>query len=206
VGKPGGDSFGTVTVDAGGNAKLNLTLADGTRATQKIPLSKNGEWPLYVPLYRGGGSILSRVAFADIAGESDFAGILTWIKPASTTAKFYGAGFAEQIPLAGSFYRPPTNRTDRLLTFSSGAVAFTAGNLAAFTNAVSYSDDNKVANLATNKLTLTISLPTGLFHGSVTVPGVTRSKPFKGALFQKADFGSGHFLGTNQSGRVLLSE
>ena len=91
--------------------------------------------------------------------------------------------------------------------FSSGAVAFTAGNLAAaFTNAVSYSDDNKVLNLAGNKLTLTISLPTGLFNGSVTAPGATRSTPFKGALFQKMDFGAGFFLGTNQSGRVLLSE
>jgi hypothetical protein len=71
---------------------------------------------------------------------------------------------------------------------------------------VSYSDDNKVLNLASNKMTLTISLPTGLFNGSVTVPGATRSTPFKGALFQKTDFGSGFFLGTDQSGRVLLSE
>jgi hypothetical protein len=204
---PGGDSFGTVVVDASGNVKLNLTLADGTKATQKIPLSKNGEWPLYVPLYAGGGSILSRVEFADIVGESDMAGTLTWIKPAMTTARFYRAGIAEQVPLVGSLYRPPTNRTDRLLSFNSGSVAFTAGNLAAaFTNAVSYSDDNKVLNLATNKMTLTVSLPTGLFSGSVTAPGATRSTPFKGALFQKADFGAGFFLGTNQSGRVWLSE
>jgi hypothetical protein len=160
-----------------------------------------------VPLYRSGGSILSRVAFADIAGESDFAGTLTWIKPVLTTAKYYSAGIAEQVQLVGSLYRPPTNRTDRLLTFSSGSVVFTAGNLAlAFTNAVSYSDDNKIVNLASNKLTLTLSLPTGLFSGNVTVPGATRSTPFKGALFQKTDFGAGFFLGTNQSGRVLLSE
>jgi len=205
--EPGGDSFGTVTVDAGGNAKLSLTLADGTKATQKIPLSKSGEWPLYVPLYRGGGSILSRVAFADIEDESDFAGILTWIKPVQTTAKYYSEGIAAQVPLVGSLYSPPTNRTDRLLTFSLGSVVFTAGNLAsAFTNAVSYSDDNKVLNLASNKMTLTISLPTGLFAGSVMVPGGTRSTPFKGALFQKTDIGSGFFLGTNESGRVLLFE
>jgi hypothetical protein len=41
--QPGGDSFGTVVVDPGGNAKLNLSLADGTKAVQKMALSKNGD-------------------------------------------------------------------------------------------------------------------------------------------------------------------
>jgi hypothetical protein len=63
-----------------------------------------------------------------------------------------------------------------------------------------------VTNLATNKLTLSISKATGLFRGSVKAPGATRSTPFKGVLFQKADFGAGFFLGTDQSGRVEFSD
>src|SRR6185436_10969264 len=39
--QPGGDSFGTVTVDAGGNVKFSGALADGTKVSQKVPLSKN---------------------------------------------------------------------------------------------------------------------------------------------------------------------
>jgi len=202
---PGGDSFAVVTVDANGSVKLSATLADGTKATQKVPLAQNGSWPLYVPLYGGHGSILSWVTFA-ANPDSDFTGTLTWIKPSLPSAKLYPAGFALRQAFSGSSYRPPTNRTDRILTFSDGRVQFRGGNLAEdFANAVSLTDDNKVLNLATNKLSLTFSLATGLFRGSVTVPGTTRSLPFNGAVYQKRHDASGFFSGTNQSGRVLLS-
>jgi len=63
-----------------------------------------------------------------------------------------------------------------------------------------------VTNLGPNKLTLTISRPTGLFYGNVTLPGTNRSLPFTGAVHRKGDYGAGFFLGTSQSGRVHLGE
>jgi len=204
--QPGGDSFGAVTVDANGSVKLTATLADGTKVTQRAPLSKNGLWPLYASLYRGNGSILSRVSFADSL-DSDFTGNLTWVRPAMPNAKFYPTGFGLQRDFSGSGYSPPTNNTDRLLTFSDGKVQFSAGNLTEpFENPVSLASDNKVTNLGPNKLTLTISRPTGLFYGNVTLPGTNRSLPFTGAVHRKGDYGAGFFLGTSQSGRVHLGE
>ena len=48
---PAGDGFGSATVDAGGNAKLVGVLGDGSKVTQQVPISGNGHWPLYLPLY-----------------------------------------------------------------------------------------------------------------------------------------------------------
>lgn len=82
---------------------------------------------------------------------------------------------------------------------------FSAGNLEEFENLVSLSE-NKVTNLGTNKLTLSINKSSGLFSGSVTPPGARASIPFKGATDKNRNQGWGFFLGTNQSGRVRLSE
>ena len=203
--EPGGFSFGTATVDAGGRVSLKMTLADGTKMTQGTTLSKDGYWPLYVPLYSGSGSVLSWVVFME-SSEASFTGTLNWTKPAIATAKFYSAGFAVQHELAGSSYSAPTNTTDAVLKFDSGKVRFAAGNLAdEFANDVSLLN-NKVTNLGTNKLTLSINLASGLFNGSVTTPDGSRSFPFKGAVYQKQNQGWGFFLGTNQSGRVRFSD
>ena len=204
--QPGGDSFGTVTVDAGGNVKFSGTLADGTKASQSAPLSKNGWWPLSVPLYRGGGSILSWVFFVE-SSEASFTGVFTWIKPPQPNAKLYTDGFTVQREFSGSSYRPPTNSLNRVLLFGEGGVEFSAGSLAeGFKNEVLLGDNNKVSNLGINKLTLTIALSTGLFSGRVTPPGAAQSLSFKGVLHQKQNYGSGFFLGTDQSGRVRFAE
>jgi hypothetical protein len=204
--EPGGDSFGTVTVDARGNVKFSGTLADGTKVSQRAPLSKNGWWPLFVPLYGGGGSVLSWVIFLD-SSEASFTGVATWIKSARPGAVIYPGGFTVQRDFSGSSYRPPTNATERVLALLSGAVGFSAGNLTMpFENEVVLGEGNRVANLGANDLTLSIARASGLFSGSVTPPGATRSVSFRGALHQKQNYGSGFFLGADQSGRVRFAE
>lgn len=202
--QPGGVSFGTVTVSSNGAVKLSASLADGTRLSQSAPLSKNGYWPLYASLYGGKGSAISWVVFAE-SDESDFAGSFSWFKPALPTAKFYPAGFGVDLNMTGSRYTAPTNSTDPILNFVNGRVQFSAGNLEEFENLLSLSE-NKVTNLGTNKLTLSINKNSGLFSGSVTPPGARASIPFKGAIDKNLNQGWGFFLGTNQSGRVRLSE
>ena len=63
---------------------------------------------------------------------------------------------------------------------------------------------DKVTNLGTNKMTLSIRRSSGLFNGSVVVPETGRTISFNGAIFQNGDFGSGYFLQTNASGPVWL--
>lgn len=203
--EPAGFSYGTVNVDAGGRVKLSATLADGTRISQGATLSKAGYWPLYVPLYSGRGSVLSWVVFAE-SHEASFTGELNWVKPANASDRFYPDGFAVRHELTGSSYFAPTNSSDPILGFSAGRAQFSSGNLGeSFINDVSMAN-NKVTNLGTNRLTLTISPSSGLFSGSVTTPDGSRTFPFKGAVHQKQNQGWGFFPGTNQSGRVRFSE
>jgi len=203
---PGGASFGTVTVVAGA-ASLNGTLADGTPITQKAPLSRFGDWPLYVPLHGGKGSMFSRMLFAEQPGD-DLGGALTWSKPALATAKYYSNRFVLNTVVSGSRYQPPTNATDLLLDFPGGGLAgFSGGDLVeSFTNHVVLTNGNRVINLGSNNLVTTIVRPSGLFNGIVRDPNSTRTLPFKGAIHKKGQFGAGFFLGTNQSGQVFLQE
>jgi hypothetical protein len=57
--------------------------------------------------------------------------------------------------------------------------------------------------LVTNKLTVRTS--SGLFHGSVINPETGKPITVNGIVLQNQNFGAGFFLGTNQSGSVLLS-
>src|SRR5207253_2757997 len=102
-------------------------------------------------------------------------------------------------PLArGSAYQPPA-RNMPLLNFSEGQVAFTGGNLAeVLINQVRLNTNNKVANLSSNKLTLTLSPSSGLFKGTVVNPIDGKPISFLGAVLQDENSGSGYFLRTNQ--------
>jgi hypothetical protein len=89
---------------------------------------------------------------------------------------------------------------------SSGTVSFSGGNLDAdFSNAISLSAENKVMNQGPNRLSLSFVLATGLFNGGVTPPSATRSTPFHGVVLQKSVEGFGYFLGTTESGSVVLA-
>jgi predicted pyridoxine 5'-phosphate oxidase superfamily flavin-nucleotide-binding protein len=90
---PAGDGFGVLTVDRGGMGSFVGTLADGSPMMVKMPLSKEGGWPLYVALYGGKGSLLSAVTLTNLPTE-DMEGEFRWIKPALAATRFYSNGFA----------------------------------------------------------------------------------------------------------------
>jgi hypothetical protein len=198
---PGGDGFGTVRVDASGRITFLGILGDGTKATQKVPISQNGDWPLYVGLYGGKGSLLGWTSVTNHE-DGDLNGILSWSK-AAAAGKLYANGFTNNATLTGSRYTRPNS--GRVLNLINGFVTFTGGDLSApFTNHVTLTEDNRFANLSTNKLTLSITPATGLFAGTGTDPVTGKSIPFKGAVLRKQNRASGHFLGPTQSGRVSV--
>jgi hypothetical protein len=131
-------------------------------------------------------------------------GDLSWIKPTQAAARFYAAGFTNLLDLEGSIYQSPG--TNKVLQINIGTVTFEDGNLSQyFTNVVTLGSNNKVTNLTTSQpLVLNITLPTGLFNGSVTVRdgGATKKLLFKGALLQHQNFGAGYFPGTDETGPV----
>jgi hypothetical protein len=188
-------------VTTSGRITLSASLSDGTKITQSTSLSTNGQWALFVPLYNGQGSIVSWVTFTNLM-QTAFSGNLMWIKPASLTAKYYPAGFTNQTQVLGFVYNQPP-KGDAVLELSSGAVTFDGGNLAqSITNHILLDANSRVNNLDANKLSLTVTLPTGAFRGTVTDPVSLKVVPFGGVVVQSQNRGTGNFLGTNQSGQV----
>jgi hypothetical protein len=199
---PQGDGYLTVTVDQSGKVSASGTLADNTPVTDSSTLSADGRWPLYVSLYSGGGQILGWIQFGDTGGQ-DLGGMVSWIKQPNAKAKFYPNGFNIETNATGSAY---SSAMSPVTGFSAGQTTLIGGNLSGtIVNDIAVGSDNKVTNLSTNKLTLTITTKTGLFKGSVVDPATGKTIKYNGVLFQKDGTGSGAFFGTDQSGKVVIS-
>jgi len=203
VGGLSGDGVGTLIVGADGLVRLTGTLGDDTKMTEATSVSKDGYWPFYVSLYGGKGSILGWMIFTNMASD-DLQGLVYWMRPTLPGSRLYPSGFTNETTAVGSKYRPPAAVT-RVMNLTNGLVEFSGGNLSSsFTNAVVLGVDNKLTNLSSNSLGLTISLSTGAWRGSVTDPATGRNFAHQGILFQKRNIGVGFFSGSNQTGRVLL--
>jgi hypothetical protein len=203
---PGGDGFGSVTVDVSGNLLFNGTLGDGTKVTRSTIVTSSGQWPLYASMYAGRGSILGWVSFTGPALET-IGGQATWFKwPNPGLKRLYPGGYIFQTETLGSVYAF-TNGT-RALNFSQGQVVIESGGLPHnlnLTNHVLLNAANRVTDLTrTNHLTLTINPATGLFQGSFYNYSNLLQVPFYGALLPSQTNGTGYFVATNQSGRVFF--
>src|SRR4029077_19676238 len=127
-------------------------LSDGTKVSQSVPVSRNGLWPLYIPLYSGKGSIMSWIAFTNQV-DTDLNGALSWIKPADSRARYYPGGFTNECNVIGSAYTPPASSTNFVLGFTNAQVVFSGGNLnSSFTNSLAFRTGNRVTNLSSNRL------------------------------------------------------
>ena len=199
---PEGDSYGTASVDSNGWVKVKGYLADKTSLSARVPVARSGQWPLYAALYSGKGALMGWAAFTN-QSATDFEGVLSWNKPMLPTARYYPGGFSSEAALLGSRYAAPLGPTNRVLNLSNSVVLLSGGNLSqSFTNDAILGLSSKVTNASTHHLKVTFTLSSGLFSGSFTPTNEIRAVPFKGAVLQKANYGAGHFLGTNLSGRA----
>jgi len=200
---PAGDGYGTVKVGPLGHVLLNGALADGTKVTKSATISKAGEWPLYVSLYNGQGSILGWLLFTNLTGE-DLGGSLGWSKGQQPSAKYYPMGFAIETEVLGSKYVPALESG---ILSNFGQLSLAQGDLTqSFTNQFILTSNNKVSNLSSNKLTLSFNLASGLFKGTVAEPVTRRLIPINGVVLQAQNYGGGFFLNLNQSGPVYLGQ
>jgi plastocyanin len=199
---PSGDGFATITVDKGGKVRLAASLADGTAISQLIPLSKNGDWLLFVPLYSGQGFILGAMTFESTSTD-DLHGNVVWMKPNVPKAKLFPAGFTFTTTASGSqFSRPATG--NNILGLTDATVRLTGDSLQQdVVNQISVNASNRVSNLSSNKLTLTFSA-NGSFTGRVTDPVTMRSISFNGVVIQKEKLGLGWFPGNGDTGEVSI--
>jgi hypothetical protein len=197
--QPGGDGFGTVTVDSTGHVMFSGTAGDGTKLSQKALLSGQGQWPFYLSLYSGNGMLLGWLNFTNQL-TNDISGLVDWIKSPQPTAKIYPAGFTNQTAVLGSTYGF-TNGI-RILNLTTGQVSLANGNLPQnITNPFVLGANNKIT--LTNKSSLSFTTSSGLFKGKILNPP-GKAIAISGVVLQKQNTGSGFFLGTNQSGRVFI--
>jgi YD repeat-containing protein len=200
AGTPQGDGFAAVSVDTSGRIRMAGQLADGTKITQGAVLS-NGDWPLFVLLYKKQGFLSGVVSFQVVPDTSDFAGDLDWLKPGAFTNKLQAIG--------SRYIAPPKGQ--RVLNFANTSpnahLTTTAGNIAPpLDKAVTLTTANKieVSAFQPERLKLSIKVPTGVMSGSFLDSGKTRK--LNGVIFQKQNLGSGFFLGTSESGLFELTE
>ena len=202
---PTGHGFGAVRVNTAGRLTFAGTLADGTKVSHSIQLTLDGQWPLYVSLYSGHGSILGWLAF-ESTPDSDLDGPLSWLKLPNIKSRYYPDGFSWGCQALGSAYVPPATSADHVLNLDKADLIFSGGDLSSpFTNSVTLAASSRVTNLSSNRLSLAFSLSTGTFKGSAADPLLKTSSPFSGAVFQKHNAGYGLLLGTNQSSQLMLA-
>ena len=198
---PGGDGYGTVTVATKGTATLSGYLADRTKFVVKPSLSRFGNSPVYASLYSGQGAVLGWIAFRD-RPTTDLDAVLSWTRP-SVPGSLYPGGFVSESAMIGSLFDAvPGNGP--VLDLATPTIRFEGGNLtASFTNTLAVTGGG-FSNLGANALTLKVTPPSGLFRGTVQVPGSSLTLPFNGVVVQKTGVGCGYFVGTNVTGRVTL--
>jgi hypothetical protein len=198
---PGGNGFATVKVDASGNVTLKGLLGDGTKISQKALLVSGSQWPLYVSLYSGKGCALGWLTLTN-GSDNDIDGVVTWIKLAQPAAKLYAGGFTNQMEVEGSTFQFTSGVP--ILNFSTGEISLSEGNL---------SDDIKSqftlgaasGVTSTNGVKLKFTTTTGAFKGTVFDSISGANIPVNGVVLQNQNNGFGYFLGTSESGPVLIS-
>jgi hypothetical protein len=203
---PLGVSYGTVTVLPTGAVTFAGALADGTPVNESSTVSKDGNWPFYLSLYNGAGSIWGTNYFTNQTLLA--APALSWINTTnSARTALYRAGFTNQQVSIVSSYFDPTNAP--LLDLPAAQVTLTGGNLPfTIVNQIDISSRNVVTvpHTAgnTNHLALSIGR-TGLITGSIQNPTNARlSIAVSGVVLQNQTNAQGYFPGTNESGTFLI--
>jgi hypothetical protein len=202
---PEGCSYGVVKVSAGGLISFAGALADGTKVAQAAGLSTNRYWPVYIPLYRGGGMLLSWLAFTPQT-NSDIIGDLKWIKPPAVRGKYYPAGFTNECTAIASRYHTPASPQAPLLDPAQVSAEFSGGDLSSnFTTSLELGPFGRVKDLGAAGLSMRFSLNTGLFQGRVVDAATGERWNFGGAVILNMNMGFGMMLGRDKTSRVVIS-
>jgi hypothetical protein len=202
--RPGGNGYGTASVDPSGNLFFSGLLADGAKVTQKTFIGLQGSWPFYAAPYKGQGAIFGWLNFVTNQINTDIAGTLYWSTLPQAKAKAYPAGFdfPGGISVIGSVYSF-TNGAPLLNLPSGGVCVLQLGNpIQSFTNNFTLGADNKISSA--NGLSTAISTSSGLFKGTALSLGNGTAVPINGVILQKQNSAFGFFLSNGQSGAVYL--
>ncbi|MGZ4974108.1 MAG: immunoglobulin domain-containing protein, partial [Limisphaerales bacterium] len=188
---PGGFGFGFVTNTSLGIISFIGTLADGTPISQTVPISQQGYWPFYIPLYGNRGLIQGWLNFSALAPG----GNVSWIRPGGALTANYTNGFTNITQVFGSRYTPVTpslNPADAVLDVGVPLLTFP----------YALSNNNAIVKLPggpTNYLAGSISAPTGAVTITYRPTGGSANLTGRGAVLQWNHDGYGYVISNNVS-------
>jgi hypothetical protein len=195
----GGTSYGSGAVTKQGVLNMTGTLADGIAFSASAPVSKAGQWPFYVYAASGKDSLLGWVSVSN--GTNGLSGTnITWSKAASK-GPLYAAGFVNNLALVGSTWLAPA-KTYSPLSLADPVVVLNNGGLTDSLT-INVAPETSLSFGAVN-LSLSIKAPSGSFSGWFVNPNTGRKQTMSGVILQNVGQARGFFLGTNESGGVLL--
>jgi hypothetical protein len=228
AGSPGGDGYGTVSIDTNGVIKLAGNLGDNEVLAQKVTLSKDGQWPLYsrmdkdtLGIFRG--VILGWVTVTNGDDRNLGIGPLDWVK--TGMGSLYLGGFTNlNIELLTSEYSVPDvgERAINLNDSGPNGIGYVELEQGQMTNLVAVSNvvltpmpTNKFLAMkydaSTNPVTLVLSKPvykTGVVKGTFINPATAVKLNLTGVILQDANVARGYFMKkgvSTESGSFLLA-
>ncbi len=199
---PQGHGFGTIRIDAKGVATYQGTMADGTKAVQKVSLSGDGHWPFHLNLYKGGGTAMGWL----VVSRGDIGGVVQWIKPSSQSiGGEYVPALALQSSVIGSRYVPPAGgnapeQTRWILINCRGG-----GLLEPLHGSVVIFANGSVVVQTGYGIKFSLAPQTGLFKGTIRDHVSKQLLEFSGVLLQKWGVGAGIVMAPTDVGYVGIA-
>ena len=202
---PAGDSYGLVTVDYLGVARISGVLADGTGFSQATRISKNGEWPFYASRYAGLGSAIGWLTFTNSTTNS-IEGDVSWIRPAIVKSPYFADGFTNSLQVMGSTFVAPTN-IYRVVDLPNFTIRLEDGNLPLWFAYNGTLGTDNILNISgnDNRVALTINLLTGYTYGSFYHTDMKANRALRGVVLQQQKQIRGFFLGRTQGGSYIVT-
>lgn len=219
--EPGGDGYASLSVSQLGVCSGTLRLADGGTVTFANYVTRQGEWPLYRPLYgkTPKGWLAGSLTFRDVPDVSDLDGEWRWVKNSGAEpASFpYPGGFSTTRQVIGSRYYAPVASTrafeqlaDRPLNawlrLTGPDFSTLAGlNLTTLDRAVTWLESNTVITHGPDRLNKAACVTsTGIFGGTYEDKPRGVSQFIGGVLLQKQGVLTGHYLHGTKGGLVVI--
>jgi hypothetical protein len=201
VNNPGGDTYGTAFINRAGQLIATIRLADNNTVQQVVPISKDGDWPLFGSL--GGKEIV--IGWIHVDNNAVLSGTVDWIKTPVNTGLYRG-GFSNTVSLVGSAWVAPKTRGATGLNLTAPVITLANGNLAADISLPnpSFNPINLTFSSSSPSLSLKLTPSVGVFSGKFVDPATSRMRQFGGVMLQNQNEARGFFLGTDQSGAVRL--
>ncbi len=198
AGTPAGSGFGTLKVSSNGKVSGRGTLADRSAWKVISTTAVDGRVPVYVSLYRGGGSLFGWLSLINDNGNT---GIVRWTKPGSVGGTFYPRGFTNESAVLSERYVPRPAGVP-MLPESEVVIEVEGGDSLSFMNLATLGGDNKLAG--DNGLSLTLVPAKGTLSGTFLDPLSGKKRSLKGVVLPGRNEAHGLFFGTDESGRVTV--